>query len=97
MKVTAAIIEKEGKILIAQRKKGDVLQGKWEFPGGKVEPLETPEECLTREIKEEFDIDVTVEEFICSSKFEYKDVPINSLVYRSHNLKKSDSHQKGDR
>ena len=42
IKVTAAILEKDGRIIIAQRKSSDHLSGKWEFPGGKIEPGETP-------------------------------------------------------
>ena len=55
--VTAAVIEKGDKILIAKRRLGRTLGGKWEFPGGKIEPGETPEECLKRELKEEFDVE----------------------------------------
>lgn len=46
--VTAGVIFNEGKVLIAQRKKGDRFAGKWEFPGGKVEPKEKPKDCLNR-------------------------------------------------
>lgn len=53
---TAAVIWRDQKILIAQRYKDDY----WEFPGGKLDPGETPEECVIREIKEELDIDVTL-------------------------------------
>lgn len=48
VKVTAAILEKDGRIIIAQRKSSDHLSSKWEFPGGKIEPGETPDECLAR-------------------------------------------------
>ena len=60
IKVTAAVIVHEGMLLIAKRKSTARLPNLWELPGGKVEPDETPEECLKREIKEEFDISVTV-------------------------------------
>ena len=50
--VTCAIIEKEGKILIALRAADPKLVGKWEFPGGKLEDGESPEECLKRELEE---------------------------------------------
>lgn len=55
--VTAAVIEKEGKLLIAKRRAGDRFGLLWEFPGGKVEPGETPEQCLKRELREELDIE----------------------------------------
>jgi len=80
-KVAAAILEKDGKYLIAQRKEGDALAGKWEFPGGKIEEGESPEECLVREFREEFDVEIDVGEYFCSSKFEYKHMPIELLVY----------------
>lgn len=81
--VTAAFLEKDGKILIAQRKTGDNLAGKWEFPGGKLEPGETPEACLKRELMEELGVETRIGGFICSSKFEYKHMPIELLVYRA--------------
>ena len=84
--VTAAVIEKDGKILIAQRRRGDTLAGKWEFPGGKLEPGETPEVCLRRELKEEFGVDTKIGAFICSSKFEYRHLPIELLVYKAEHL-----------
>ena len=56
VKVTAAILEKDGRIIIDQRNSKYHLTCKWEFPGGKIETGETPEECLAREFKEEFDI-----------------------------------------
>ena len=70
--VTAAILFKDGRILIAKRKKGDHLENKWEFPGGKLEPGETPEECLRRELFEEFSIETRVGEFVCSSRYTYR-------------------------
>jgi 8-oxo-dGTP diphosphatase len=54
-----ALVDVDGRILIAQRPEGKSLAGLWEFPGGKVEPGETPEACLVRELKEELDIEVS--------------------------------------
>lgn len=82
VRVAAAIIEKDGRILIARRKKEDPLKNKWEFPGGKVEPRETPEECLKRELREELGIDIEVGKFFCSSTFAYSHISIELLVYR---------------
>ncbi len=84
--VTAAVIERDGKILIAQRRKGSALGGKWEFPGGKIEPGETAEACLKRELKEEFEIESEIGEFIVASKFRYCLVPIELLAYRAKHL-----------
>ncbi|MDP3790513.1 MAG: (deoxy)nucleoside triphosphate pyrophosphohydrolase [Candidatus Omnitrophota bacterium] len=80
--VAAAVIEKNSKILIAKRRSGDTLGGKWEFPGGKIEPGETPEECLTRELKEEFDVETEVEGFLLSTTFRYFLIPIELLAYK---------------
>ena len=52
-----ALIDVDGRVLLAQRPPGKSLAGLWEFPGGKVEPGETPEAALIRELKEELDID----------------------------------------
>jgi len=83
IKVTAAILEKDGRIIIAQRKSSDHLSGKWELPGGKIEPGETPEECLARELKEEFDIDVIIGEFLGSNVHHYDHISIELMAYRA--------------
>ena len=79
LKVVAALIMKDGKILIAKRSTGnkDVI-GKWEFPGGKVEENETEEQAIEREIKEEFDILVRDEKFITNviSKDKYRQIDL---------------------
>ncbi len=56
--VAAALIDADGRVLIAQRPEGKQLAGLWEFPGGKVEPGERPEETLIRELHEELGITV---------------------------------------
>jgi 8-oxo-dGTP diphosphatase len=55
----AALVDADGRVLICQRPDGKQLAGLWEFPGGKVEPGETPEACLIRELEEELGIAVT--------------------------------------
>ena len=56
--VAAALIDPDGRVLIAQRPPGKAMAGLWEFPGGKIEPNETPETALIRELREELDITV---------------------------------------
>ncbi|MBN2443457.1 MAG: (deoxy)nucleoside triphosphate pyrophosphohydrolase [Spirochaetales bacterium] len=79
--VTAAVIVKNGKYLIAKRQAGGSLGEKWEFPGGKVEPGETPEQGLAREIKEEFGVDVNVGKFIGSACFKNGDKEYQLMAY----------------
>ncbi|MFD6319609.1 (deoxy)nucleoside triphosphate pyrophosphohydrolase [Methylorubrum populi] len=56
--VAAALVDSDGRVLMAQRPEGKALAGLWEFPGGKVEPGERPEETLIRELAEELGITV---------------------------------------
>ncbi len=80
--VTAAIIEKNNLIMAARRKSGSHLAGYWEFPGGKLEVKETEEECLARELREEFDIECTVGNFFAESVYDYGTKIIRLLGYR---------------
>ena len=82
-RVTAAILINDGKVIIAKRKSTGKLPNKWEFPGGKIENNETPEQCLKRELKEEFDIDVSVGEYLGSSIYHYDHISIELLAYRT--------------
>ena len=81
VQVTAAIIRRDGETLIARRRAEDHLGGLWEFPGGKIEDGESPEQCLARELREEFEVDATVGRFIISSRFNYGDREIELLAY----------------
>eukprot|EP00959_Pyramimonas_sp_CCMP1952_P229026 4789005-Pyramimonas_sp.AAC.1 len=60
--VAAALIDSEGRVLLAQRPPGKAMAGLWEFPGGKVEAGETPETALARELREELGVDVATAE-----------------------------------
>ncbi|HAK44799.1 MAG TPA: 8-oxo-dGTP diphosphatase MutT [Spirochaeta sp.] len=62
--VAAAIIIRNGRVLICRRAPGEKLAGFWEFPGGKVEPGESLQECLERELREELDVEVRAGEII---------------------------------
>lgn len=79
IKVVAAILEKENKILIAKKREGKPLSGLWEFPGGKIEEGETPEESLIRELMEEMNIKVRVNEYVGESIYDYGDGKVISL------------------
>ena len=59
--VACALVDADGRVLVTQRPAGRSMAGMWEFPGGKVEPRETPEAALVRELAEELGIDVTHE------------------------------------
>jgi len=81
LRVTAAILIKDGRVLIAKRKADDKLANKWEFPGGKIEAGESPEECLRREMREEFQVEVSVGRFFGESKYHYDHADIHLLAY----------------
>ena len=70
LKVVAAVIEKDQKIYATQRGYGD-FKGGWEFPGGKVESGETYSEALKREIQEELNVEIEVNDHICTVEFDY--------------------------
>lgn len=68
--VSAAIIVKDNKIFVTQRGYGE-FKDWWEFPGGKIEKGETPEECLKREIKEELKADINIDKYLCTVEYDY--------------------------
>jgi 8-oxo-dGTP diphosphatase len=80
--VAAAVLEREGKILAARRKKGSHLEGLWEFPGGKLEPGESPEECLVRELEEEMGVLVSPREILEVVFHRYPEMCVLLLFYR---------------
>ena len=71
IEVVAAIIRKGDKIFATQRGYGD-FKDWWEFPGGKMEAGETPEEALKREICEELSTEINVDEFLCTVEYDYQ-------------------------
>ena len=81
--VVAAIIISEGKILATQRGYGQ-WKDWWEFPGGKMEPGETPEEALVREIKEELAADISVDRFVCTIEHDYPTFHLTMHNYLCH-------------
>ncbi len=79
---TAGIAESSGKYFIAQRKPGCSIPYKWEFPGGKVKGGEEPEEALSREYFEEFNLKIRVLEKFCSLFFKNGEKKYKLLVFR---------------
>lgn len=94
IRVAAAIIRHDNKILATQRGYGEFKDG-WEFPGGKIEPGETPAEALKREIREELDAEIEVGELLETVEYDYPDfhlsmdcfwctMPSGGMVLREH-------------
>lgn len=81
IEVVAAVIEKDDKIFCAQRNLTKSMGGKWEFPGGKIEVGETNEEALVREISEEFDSEIKVNEYIMTVEHDYPTFHITMHAY----------------
>ncbi|MCX5752419.1 MAG: (deoxy)nucleoside triphosphate pyrophosphohydrolase [Candidatus Krumholzibacteria bacterium] len=82
--VAAAIIISKGKVLLARRKQGDSHGGFWEFPGGAVEPGETLEECLARELMEELGVASTVAEVIARNEHRAARGSMDLVALRAH-------------
>lgn len=86
--VVAAVIKDEnGKILITQRNLQKSQGGLWEFPGGKIEPNETKENAIVREIKEELDIDIQVGSYLSEKVFNYPEKDINLIALECKKIK----------
>ena len=82
VRVVAAVIEQAGRVLIARKRQGDRLGGKWEFPGGKIDAGESPEAALKRELLEELGIEAGIGGFFCSSRYDYSHISVELLTYR---------------
>lgn len=82
IRVSAAVIHRDGKIFATKRGYGE-YKGKWEFPGGKREEGESGEEALYREIREELDSKVKIERLICTTDYDYPTFHLTMDVYLS--------------
>jgi mutator protein MutT len=85
-KVTAALLERDGKILLARRKAGKHMGNRWEFPGGKVHPGESPQQALSRELEEELGIEARIGAYLGSARFADGRVDLEILLYRAEHL-----------
>lgn len=83
--VVAAIIIKDNKIFATQRGYGEFKDG-WEFPGGKIEAGETPEEALKREIREELNTEISIDEFFINIEYDYPAFHLSMKCYLCHVL-----------
>lgn len=82
VRVVAAVVENEGRYLITQRRATAVLPSLWEFPGGKVEPGESDEQALRREIRERLDADVRVLQMISFVRHPYERYTVDLHLYQ---------------
>lgn len=80
IEVVAALIQRDGAYFATQRGYGE-FEGMWEFPGGKIEPNESREVALKREIQEELGIDIYVEKFICTTDYDYPSFHLTMHCY----------------
>ena len=80
IEVVAAVIRKDNKIFATQRGHGE-WKDWWEFPGGKMEVGETPEEALVREIREELSAEISVDEFLCTVEYDYPQFHLTMHCY----------------
>ena len=80
IQVVAALIVHDGRIFATQRGYGD-WKGWWEFPGGKVEPDETPEDALVREIREELATEISVERYVATVEWDYPAFHLSMRCY----------------
>jgi len=80
--VTAAVVEREGSLLVTQRLEGTHLAGHWEFPGGKCEPGEEPGDCLAREIREELGVKAVVGPEIHKTLYTYGERRLELVFFR---------------
>ena len=80
IEVVAAIIQREGAYFATQRGYGE-FEGMWEFPGGKIESNESPEDALKREINEELGVDIVIEDLICTTEYDYPSFHLTMHCY----------------
>ena len=80
IEVVAAILHRDGFYFTTQRGYGE-FEGLWEFPGGKIEPGESPEVALKREIQEELAVDIIIENRLCTTEYDYPSFHLTMHCY----------------
>ena len=80
IEVVAAIIQREGAYFATQRGYGE-FEGMWEFPGGKIEPGESRDIALKREIQEELGVDIAIENLLCTTEYDYSSFHLTMHCY----------------
>ena len=83
IEVSAAIIIKNNKIFVTRRGYGE-FKDMWEFPGGKLEPNESGESAIIREIKEELDADIVIDKYLCTIDYDYEKFHLTMHNYICH-------------
>ncbi|MRR38434.1 NUDIX domain-containing protein, partial [bacterium] len=82
-RVAAAVIIEDGRLMLARRLPGDRLAGLWELPGGKIEPGETPQQCLERELLEELGLSSQADELLATTTYHYEHGSFEMLALRT--------------
>ena len=80
IEVVAAILQRDGACFATQRGYGE-FEGMWEFPGGKIEPGESSEDALKREIQEELGVDIAIENILCTTEYDYPSFHLTMHCY----------------
>ena len=80
IEVVAAIIQRDGAYFATQRGYGE-FEGMWEFPGGKIEPGESREVAIKREIQEELGVDIAIENILCTTEYDYSSFHLTMHCY----------------
>jgi mutator protein MutT len=80
--VTAAVVERDGRLLVTRRLEGSHMGGFWEFPGGKCEPAEPPDACLARELLEELGVAATIHEEVYRTTYAYGERVLDLRFFR---------------
>ncbi len=91
--VAALIFDDQNRLVITRRPEGIHLAGKWEFPGGRIEPGETPQQALTREIKEELNLKIEVGALYFQDTFEYDVKTVDISFFHCRQTNKADQPQ----